>query len=340
MHVTFLIGNGFDLNLGLPTDYVHFLKYHQEKGQQDMISKAIREDYKVWSDMEAALGAFTKNVTSEDIDNFLESKCLLDESLSDYLECINDSFALYADDKAAFEFRDKLRSISSEFSEENRLHYESTVQSAGEAIKYCFITFNYTNYLDSIIEEGRKLSPFVARSVHGSTYSDTLLKPIHVHGKLGENVLLGVNDNSQLEAADEIKLEIGSLLVKPYMNAALGERRTEKAKDLINSSLYVFIYGMSLGATDSMWWEFLAGWLKNNAHRRLVLYVYSPTVNRRSGSRTISFQNKMKNEFLKAAKFTDSEICKQIIIVPNTKLFTFEHFMIDCKQADEREEAV
>ena len=42
MNITFLIGNGFDLNLNLNTRYSDFYKYYIENDPQDIISKSIR----------------------------------------------------------------------------------------------------------------------------------------------------------------------------------------------------------------------------------------------------------------------------------------------------------
>lgn len=42
--ITFLIGNGFDLNVGLNTKYEHFYKYYIEKCPNDMLDKAIGDN--------------------------------------------------------------------------------------------------------------------------------------------------------------------------------------------------------------------------------------------------------------------------------------------------------
>ncbi len=41
MNITFLIGNGFDLNLGLKTRYTDFYKYYMEHNPNNLISKSI-----------------------------------------------------------------------------------------------------------------------------------------------------------------------------------------------------------------------------------------------------------------------------------------------------------
>ena len=88
MNLTFLIGNGFDINLGLPTTYSDFLEYHASQGFTDMISTSMREDLCLWSDVEIGLGDFTKNVASGDIEPFLDAKDNLDRSLIEYLKSI------------------------------------------------------------------------------------------------------------------------------------------------------------------------------------------------------------------------------------------------------------
>ena len=185
MNITFLIGNGFDLNLGLPTGYTDFIKYHREQGLTDMISMAIRDDYQTWSNVESALGEFTANVSQENLEEFAESKCTLDESLSDYLTHINDAYALTLANDGAAEFRKKILNLSQEFNETDRSTYNSTLLRVGESIQYCFVSFNYTDYLDRIVNAAGKIEPFYKRNVNGKVYSDDLKAPIHVHGMLG-----------------------------------------------------------------------------------------------------------------------------------------------------------
>lgn len=68
MEVTFLIGNGFDLNLGLCTKYTDFYPHYIDDSRFDSDDPAVRSfkqllrrggDYDRWADFEAALGAHT-----------------------------------------------------------------------------------------------------------------------------------------------------------------------------------------------------------------------------------------------------------------------------------------
>ena len=85
MNITFLIGNGFDLNLNLNTRYSDFYKYYMEHNPNDLLSKSIEKDYEMWSDLEIGLGKFLQSIDETQIPAFLDSKSTLELLLSDYL---------------------------------------------------------------------------------------------------------------------------------------------------------------------------------------------------------------------------------------------------------------
>lgn len=89
MNITFLIGNGFDLNLKLNTRYSDFYKYYIKNDPKDLLSKSIKEDYEIWSDLEVGLGEFLKDIGENQIEEFLDSKSTLEKMLSEYLTLEN-----------------------------------------------------------------------------------------------------------------------------------------------------------------------------------------------------------------------------------------------------------
>ena len=80
MRILHLIGNGFDLNLGLETSYLNFYlhyilkdvdKEHIKQLIKDIASYIHKEPSETqWSDLEIGLGDYTKQIKSED--EFLE----------------------------------------------------------------------------------------------------------------------------------------------------------------------------------------------------------------------------------------------------------------------------
>ncbi len=85
INITFLVGNGFDINLGLKTLYTDFYPYYLSKERNDIISEDIANNYKRLSDMELALGAILANINPNQVSNFLDCKAVLESDLADYL---------------------------------------------------------------------------------------------------------------------------------------------------------------------------------------------------------------------------------------------------------------
>lgn len=141
---------------------------------------------------------------------------------------------------------------------------------------YCYITFNYTNILDRIVQlyGGVSDSRVIATHIcNGISKSNRIGKVIHIHGTTNEEMILGVNDESQVDndalKADSIFLDT---FIKKRMNYSIGQRKTENAISVINNSHIVCIFGMSIGNTDKMWWEELINWLKANEKNILIIF--------------------------------------------------------------------
>ncbi|HIR76484.1 MAG TPA: hypothetical protein IAB97_06215 [Candidatus Choladousia intestinipullorum] len=73
MNITFLIGNGFDINLGLKTRYSDFYPYFIEKSTEtNMIRTWLEADELLWADLEEQLGNKLENVKESEQDKFYE----------------------------------------------------------------------------------------------------------------------------------------------------------------------------------------------------------------------------------------------------------------------------
>ena len=86
MNITFFIGNGFDINLGLNTKYSDFYPYFIEKSTiTNMIRAWLQEDELLWADLEEQLGKELENVEESKREQFYEDKAELDGLLLEYL---------------------------------------------------------------------------------------------------------------------------------------------------------------------------------------------------------------------------------------------------------------
>ena len=97
MNILYLIGNGFDLNLGLKTSYKDFLNYYKAlkmDHQKDSILRFISyiEDKKLlgdpnWSDIEIQMGQYTETfMTPDSVDVAKDFHDDLVFALSEYIK--------------------------------------------------------------------------------------------------------------------------------------------------------------------------------------------------------------------------------------------------------------
>lgn len=327
MNITFLVGNGFDINLGLDTRYTDFYPSYIEKGHKDLLSNCIENNYDSWANLELAIGKFLNAVTPEHVDEFLDSKGVLEGDLAEYLRGQESRLDLTSN-KLSSEFQKNIADFFKEFSTKEQADFRAWLASVNKSISYQFISYNYTNSLDDIVAKGKTVSSF-STHVSGSTrYTDSIENVHHIHGTLDGDLILGLNDASQIDnSVLQSDRRLSEYIIKAAVNEALGEQRIEKAKGIIDKSDYIGIYGMSLGDTDLMWWEYLLAWLQKKDSRRLVLYVYTDPSDNPSGQEKLRRINMWKDVFLKQAR-ADADVSQkvrsQIIVIPRSKIFNFE----------------
>ena len=326
MNITFLVGNGFDINLGLKTRYTDFYPKYMAQKHNDVISDAIKDNYKRWANLELALGEMLKDISNDRITEFLVSKATLEEDLANYLRSeqqkINLSSTIIQD-----EFQKKVTNISEDFSTKHKKEFLAWRKSVTSQIRYQFISFNYTSTLDEIVDKAMQRKQFSTHNTNHQTFSDVVGGVLHIHGTLSEELILALDNVNQIANPELQKAtELTNYIIKATINEELGEGKTQRAKQLIDDSEYVCIYGMSLGETDLMWWKYLVNWLNYRSTRRLVLYVHEDATSNPSGAEKLRQQDKWKNTFLKTAGVKSEladKLRKQIIVVLRSNIFTF-----------------
>ncbi len=115
------------------------------------------------------------------------------------------------------------------------------------------------------------------RRAKGTTYNDIIDGVLNVHGRLGDGIVLGIDNVKQTQCSSIKENEqVADYLIKSRMNDLYGELRTEDGRRIIDESAVVCVFGLSLGMTDNMWWSHLLKWLEKDSLRRLVIFTYSP----------------------------------------------------------------
>ena len=316
VNITFFIGNGFDLNLGLKTRYENFYEYFQSKADDNnMIKGWINKKEKLWSDLEEALGKSLSNIKENNVEQFYDDKDIMDDLLIEYLKEEQERYN-YDEEIIKKQLISSLDNFDGNLSREEKDFIERIkAKHAGNTIKYDFVSFNYTDCLDKIIDIQKKDAVTISTHAYGNnTYStSSMLGDVHhIHGTLNEEMILGVNDESQINNEFLQKHEeFCNGFIKTRMNKLIGQQ-TEDVKKLILNSKIICLFGISMGKTDKIWWEEIVDWLLKDKENLLVIYWkdYKHLNSNKLPARTIRNNNRIKDKFLKIGhgKFTDDKL--------------------------------
>lgn len=282
MNITFILGNGFDMQCGLETSYSDFLKKYTIIRSNDNYNIRTFKNYllnnnqELWSDAEIAMGVHLKYFYESNIEYYIERIENFELHLIDYL--------LEQQSRCSWDRVEDVSQIFQKFILESVKDtiplgmLDSNIEIKTEDIFYNFITFNYTNLLENIINcviLDKNKSPIIrTRYVGDKIYSDILACVYYVHGKLDSSIIMGVNDDSQLEICNDLNLSnrLKKLIVKTEMSENINHIWDAPAKQAIHRSDLIFIYGVSFGLTDNTWWEAIRKWLKENIKHKIVVF--------------------------------------------------------------------
>ena len=284
MNIVYLIGNGFDINLGLNTRYCDFYKYYLESQQSDNSNphiKTLKKSLKTfldqipllntkdecakWSDLEFALGEYTKDFKS--VSEFQTIYYDLYDNLADYIE--QESGKLVTFENVSQLYNDlispenHLPSLDKNIIRDYGSKWNNTSQW-----NVNIITFNYTLTIEQLLGyQNKQLSLGKNRYGH-----PIILNSInHIHGTVNEHMLLGVNDILQIgNESFRDNQALQNILVKPQTNKMLKELIDVRCKKIIQEANLICLFGLSLGDTDSIWWKLIGEQLKKN--NTMVLY--------------------------------------------------------------------
>ncbi len=265
MNITFLIGNGFDLRIGMKTRFIDMYEgYIAQASSSEAIQKfkamlaADAPNYKTWGDFEMAMAEKAKEFDDE----------------SSFIECLRD-FKLYMvshlkKEEAQFGGRMTVSKTAktlciNEVSNSIDNFYVGLSPNAMNTFlslgvkkdpNHSFVSFNYTKAFDNV------LSPFMG-------------EVIHIHGSLGSDIVLGADNIGQVaDLPYKTTKRFERAFIKPEFNKGYDTVRLEKAKIAIAGSDIICIYGMSLGKSDFSWTKRLKDWLLSKKNHHLVYFVY------------------------------------------------------------------
>lgn len=284
MNITFMIGNGFDLNLGLNTRYTDFINEYKREMPFDsesvrLFKRDLRKDseqYNCWANAELAMGQYSKTMMERYGKNAAEVYAdLHDDFCRELSTYLNKQQEKVAGLQLKDQFINSLSKIAHGFSSTQKSQIETCV-SKEKTYDYSFIVFNYTTIIDDLLTGEKKIGEHAYVYPNGKKVSldESIREMIHVHGTITDAMVLGVNDITQFaspEIFDEQPNEYKSSFIKREFNAMVEEGTHEKTLDILSRSALIYIYGMSLGETDKIWWQEIYNLMKRNRALRIII---------------------------------------------------------------------
>lgn len=285
MNITFLIGNGFDLNLGLKTLFSDFVEEYKNKDTKDediiKFRKHISDNEELWSNAEFEFGQYSGELKKGEA--AILSKCQKDfcENLAEYLKTQEKRIDFQENSQKVIDAFTKLDYIATTFPLQERTILDNIYKTyINQNVLFRFINFNYTATLDEcikiVIDNG---DIFKTHKYQGNIFKHKVSDTVeHVHGTVEKEMVFAVNDETQIHNLEVFDCEYGdiykNLIIKKNANNSYGENTDAKVWGLIKESHIIYVYGMSIGDTDKLWWERICQWLSEKSDRHLIVHNY------------------------------------------------------------------
>ncbi len=324
MNITFLIGNGFDISLGLKTSYSEFAKYYIQRPSSHPSIEKLKTDIEKdihngekewgskWADFERAFGEYTKNLSG------------IKEFDIVYDDVVAEMHTYITQEKERFDDVISKTPIIDDVFVRSCIYPDSFIRERSKISKLFqgnihlyFINFNYTTTFDRF-----------AKSINWRYRSRGELlvaesKLYHVHGTLDTALVFGVNDTSQIVNIEfQENPVISTQLVKPSFNQKLGYGIDDECVNVIKDSDLICVYGMSMGVTDKYWWEQIIENLKSGDHYAILFQWSEKQYRKYQAWLQIREEDNIKANFLKHAGLgLEDSISNKIFIGYNTDIF-------------------
>ena len=341
MNITYIIGNGFDLNLDLKTSYSSFLEYYLSKKTNNEVinifKNNIKQNISLWSDLEIALGQSTELFYKQENPVLLFNECYNDilSNLGEYLLKIqNDLSQNIIDQDLLICFGEAIRTYLSGLKQTEIDSINRLSRNIEKYNCYTFLNFNYTNILDWIYKsiETNENSIILGRAKNSGTWCENKwVNNIHVHGDINGYMILGVDNESQIKHInifDDDSIS-KSQMIKTETDEMIGNNVDKDSCKYLNNSDIIYLYGLSIGMTDAIWWKRIIDAMKQND--KLVLITYSHALSKiknqsKSPLQEERIRDKIKTDFLAFSDYEENnkiQIRNRIYVTGNDIFSSF-----------------
>lgn len=347
MNITFLIGNGFDIGLGLKTRYENFYEKYCCPTEEDnanikafkntlrswqQIRDADKSKYtrytKIvdWSDFERAFGKHSNDFRLQNKGAYVERFEHFVKSFNEYLKS-EEGKVDYSDTKLIIDTMNKATTTYYHIRPGDKNRIQQEITRYGNQTVYNFVSFNYTKTVDECAE--------IFNNFLKNDSFRSVGKVRHIHGYVERNMIIGVDNENQIENPELSQdSEIISELLKPTQNQ---DSRTNYESDvisMINQSQVICVYGMSIGETDKKWWNIISKWLLSDSHRVLIILSHNENYDERFTFTQRRTVNEITNKYFDLVDLSDIEkekIKDRIFVGINYDIFEMNLVEKECE---------
>lgn len=338
MNIVYLLGNGFDINIGMNTRYSDFYEYYNKiptnnekiAGLKSSIKDYIRKkknneeltDKEInWSDLEIAFGQYCEKFTNTE--EFEEVYNDLVDNLGEYLENEENSYDFSLQDKTKLP-RDLLTPHLF-LTETDGEIIQKYLQSQTNSWFIHIITLNYTRSVERIMDYSSGEMPLGGNI---NNYTSSLKDVQHIHGYTNSRMILGVNDESQINNGELLKNPyFRQDIIKSECNKAQKTLHVRKCENMINSAHIICLYGVSLGDTDNIWWQKIAEAIAKNNSKLLIFFHSNKYISTRRSHKRQQIEDEVIENFLSKSNLSDEQkkaIRSNIFVSVNSNIFNFK----------------
>ncbi|MBE9488030.1 MAG: bacteriophage abortive infection AbiH family protein [Bacteroidetes bacterium] len=324
MNIAFLIGNGFDLQIGMKTSYSDFYNYYVSNKSEEkydargkkLISdfkKDISANYENWADLELGLGEYTLKLENESDFEVIYDDIVV--NLSFYLKVETDKYDFDGLGDLLLEDIDLFY---------QKFKFDNEIVFLKEDRNFNFINFNYTFSIKRILNK-RKF-PFLIN--FSPLDNSSIVSLNHIHGTVKDRMILGVSDKFQIKNKDLVEdTNMHNSFIKPIINEISDENVDLECYNILNKSDYICIFGLSLGDSDRIYWEKIGEKLKIGDCKCCVFFKGDKEIKKIFPKYKFRNDNEIKDLFLSKTDLTDGEkeeVRERIFISYNSDIFNFK----------------
>lgn len=338
MNIVYMLGNGFDINIGMDTRYSDFYQYYDniesnnekinnlKKSIKNYIRKKengeeLSNEEVNWADLELALGQYCKEF--QNVEEFEEVYNDIVDNLGEYIENEENSYDFTLQDKTKLP-RDLLTPhlFLTETDSELVANY---LKGKRESWHVHVCTFNYTRSIERILnyKTGQ-----LGLGSNINNYASVLQDIQHIHGFSNSRMILGVNDESQINNAELLKNRYFKQdIIKSECNKAQKTLHVRKCENMINNAHIICLYGLSIGETDNIWWQKIADAMSRNGSKLLIFYHSTKNTSPRRSHKRQQVEDEVIESFLSKSNLSDEKkqaIRSNIYVSINSKIFNFK----------------